>query len=323
MSSNVLGKKVAKIALSYEGAKTGDKKHRKLVDTFNKVEPNGMVASYKDYWCAISWTAWQILAGMSHKDVPMGYNVPRLIEEAKARKIWVESDSYTPRAGDGIIYDWQDSGKGDNTGNGDHIGVVYKCTKDTIYVIEGNAGDKGVCKKRKVAINGRYIRGFITPKYNAIYIDHLARRYAWAKGTPKATYQKKPNKYFKRAWHKHFPKKKIGSGCHQFVMLVMRVAGYKVMPLAWDKIIKYLSKRCTRIAFKGVSSLKKGDIFVYRRVDKKGVKHHHIFIIVEIDGKLMIAEANQGKSYAHINTSLKKTVKTYANTWLFRPKEVR
>ena len=324
--SNTLGKKVAKIALAYEGASTGDKKHKQLVDIFNKEKPNGQVASYRDYWCAIAWTAWQLKAGMKHEDVPMGYNVPQLVEQAKKRKIWVESDKYIPRAGDGIIYDWQDDGKGDNKGNGDHIGLVYKVTKSNIYVIEGNAGDKGVCKKRKVAINGRYIRGFITPKYNAIYIDHLARLYAWKKGTPKKKYAwkgGKARKSYRVAWKKFFPGKTINADCHRFVKLVMKAAGYKTMPLTWSKLIAYLKKRCVQVKFSHkTSQLRKGDIMVYRRIDSKGVKHYHIWIIVEIGGKLMIAEAQHQRNYAHINKSLKKAVKKYDKTWLFRPKEV-
>ena len=325
MSSNVLGRKVAKIALSYAGARTGDKKHRDLVDTFNKEHPNGQHASYSDYWCAIAWTAWQLKAGLTHDDVPMGYNVPQLVQQAKDRGIWVEDDKHAGRPGDGIVYDWQDSGAGDNKGGPDHIGTIYKVSRKTIYVIEGNAGDQGICKRRAVPINGRYIRGFICPRYNAIYIDWLARRYAWPKGTDKKKFAVKGGKpcmKFRKAWKKRFPKRKIGSGCHQYVMLVMRVAGYKVMPLAWSKIIKYLKERCKLIKFEHkASQLRKGDIMIYKRVDSNKKAHYHIWIVVEVGGKLMMAQANQGLYYAHITPSLSKALKKYAKTYLFRAKE--
>lgn len=320
MSSNIRGRKAAKIALSYDGAKTGSRKHKALVDTFNKLEPNGQVAGYKDYWCAIAWTAWQIKAGMSHDDVPMGYNVPQLVSQAKDRKIWVSAKGYTPRPGDGIVFDWN----GNNSG--DHIGMVYKADDDYVYTIEGNKGDAGTCGRRKLSKKNGTILGYICPKYNAIYIDFLARRYAWPKGTEKKKYAVKtgkPCKRFRNAWKKHFPKRKIGSGCHQYVMLVMRVAGYKVMPLKWDSIISYMKKRCTSVAYKGnTSQLRKGDIFIYRRI-ADGAKKYHIFFIVDVDGRLMIAEANQNRYYAHINSSLKKTTKTYDKVWLFRPREAK
>ena len=324
--SNVLGKKVAKIALTYEGCKTGDKKHKQIVDTFNKEKPNGQVASYKDYWCAIFWTAMQLKAGMTHKDVPMGYNVPQLVEQAKDRGIWIESDKHIPRKGDGIVYDWQDTGKGDNKGTGDHIGTVYKVSDTKIYVIEGNAGDEGVCKKRVVALNGRYIRGFICPKYNAIYLDILARKYAWKKGTAKKKYAWKGGKAckaYRKAWKKLFPDKTLNADCHRYVKLVMKSAGYKTMPLTWSKLIKYLKKRCDVVKFSHkTSQLKKGDIMVYRRIDSDGVKHYHIWMIVEVGGKLRIAEAQHKRAYAHINTNLKKACKKHDKTWLFRVKEV-
>lgn len=324
MSSNVLGRKVAKIALSYNGAITGSKKHKELVDVFNKEHPNGQHASYRDYWCAIAWTSWQLLAGMSHADVPMGYNVPQLVEQAKARGIWVEDDKHVPRTGDGIVYDWQDNGIGDNKGGADHIGVVYKVSDSTVYVIEGNAGNKGVCKKRTLPVNGRTIRGYICPKYNAVYIDYVARRLSYPKGTDKSKYKVKGGRaclHFRRSWKKRFPKRRMDSGCHQFVMLVMKVCGYKTMPLAWGKILKYLGERCIRInSNHSVSQVRKGDIMVYKRVDKKGVAHYHIWIVVKVDGKIMCAEANQGRYWSHIASTAKIT-KHYTKTYIFRPKE--
>lgn len=314
MSSNVLGRKVAKKALKYEGASTGSKKHKEIIKIFNTVKPDGYTANGKEFWCAIFYTAILTSMGFSQDEVPMSANVPNIVSKAKKMGLWSKS----PRVGNGIVYDWNVNG------TGDHIGFVYKIDDDYVYTIEGNAGNLGTCKRRKILKTDRTIMGYVAPKYNAIYIDYIARRYAWAKGTEKSKYKVKggkPNKFFRRAWKKHFPKEKIGSGCHQYVRLVMRVCGYKKMPLSWDKIIKYLKERCTQVAFKGnTNSLRKGDIFIYRRLDGN-VKKYHIFVIVEFGGKLMIAEANQNRYYAHINSSLKKTVKSYDKVWLFRPKE--
>ena len=65
-----------------------------------------------------------------------------------------------------MLYDWQDSGKGDNTGRADHIGIVEKVSGNTITIIEGNY--KQSVKRRTMKVNGRYIRGYGVPKYDAV-----------------------------------------------------------------------------------------------------------------------------------------------------------
>ena len=157
--------KVIDIAFEYLGCKQGSAKHKKLVDTFNKVKPHGETATYRDPWCAIAWTAWQILAGNTQKDVPMSYNCGEIITDAKKLGIWVEKDSTKPKKGWAILYDWDDSGKGDNTGGPDHVGLIYAVDDKWIYVIEGNKGTTSACGKRAVAISGKFIRGFVAPKY--------------------------------------------------------------------------------------------------------------------------------------------------------------
>lgn len=160
--------KVIDIALSYVGAKTGSAKHKELVKAFNSVKPHGEVASNKSPWCAIAWTAWQILAGNTAKVAPFSYNVGQLVADAKNLGIWIEADNITPKKGYGIVYDWDDGSnyaKTDNKNGPDHVGLVYDVDKKYIYVVEGNKGVEETCGKRAVPINGRYIRGFIAPKY--------------------------------------------------------------------------------------------------------------------------------------------------------------
>lgn len=157
--------KVVSIALSYVGATKRSEKHRKLVNAFNSVKPHGEVASLSDAWCAEAWTAWQILAGNTQKEVPMSYNCGRIISDAKRLGIWIENDGFRPAKGDAILYDWEDSGRGDNTGEPNHIGMVYDVDDKYIYVVEGNKGSASVCGKRKIPINGTYIRGFVHPHY--------------------------------------------------------------------------------------------------------------------------------------------------------------
>lgn len=55
----------------------------------------------------------------------------------------------------------------DNTGTPDHVGVIVEVHESAGYfvVVEGNYSN--AVKKRTLSINGRYIRGFISPKYDA------------------------------------------------------------------------------------------------------------------------------------------------------------
>lgn len=170
---------VTAIARTFLGATKKSAKHREIIATFNKVKPHGYKASTSDPWCAESWSAWQIMAGNTAKQVPLSASCTQIIADAKKLGIWQEDESVKPQIGWGVLYDWQDGGKGNNVGSPDHIGIVYAVDSKYLYVIEGNKGTASVCGTRAVAINGRYLRGFVKPKY---------------KEQKKVTY--KPNKAF-------------------------------------------------------------------------------------------------------------------------------
>jgi peptidoglycan hydrolase-like protein with peptidoglycan-binding domain len=168
---------VVAIALSFQGASRAGNKteralHKKVINTFNKVKPHGYTANLTDYWCAEYWTAMQILAGNKPSEVPMSASCTQLIADAKKLGIWVENENCKPKVGWGVIYDWQDGANyatTDNKGDVDHVGIIYSVDSKNFYVIEGNKGSApGVCGKRAVAINGRYVRGFIAPNYTAL-----------------------------------------------------------------------------------------------------------------------------------------------------------
>lgn len=89
-----------------------------------------------------------------------------MINDAKKMGIWQESDAYVPSPGDCVLYDWDDDGKGDCTGYPEHVGMVENCNGKTITVIEGNMSG-GIVGRRTLAVNGRYIRGFVVPKFTA------------------------------------------------------------------------------------------------------------------------------------------------------------
>lgn len=166
-----LRNQLVKTAESYLGTKQGQSLHKLIINTFNKVKPDGWAMTYSAPWCAAFASACAIETfGVSKakKYFPLSANCGTIITRAKSLGIWVESDSYKPGVGDWILYDWDDSGRGDNKGGPDHVGIVQKATSSQITVIEGNKGSKSEVAIREVPVNGRYIRGFVTPNYSAM-----------------------------------------------------------------------------------------------------------------------------------------------------------
>lgn len=164
---DIMGSRQAMVAKmkSWIGKNEADGSFREIIDIYNSHTPRarGYKLKYSDEWCAGTVSAAAIATGNTNA-VPLEVSCHYMIEGAKAKGIWVENDSYVPQGGDIILYDWQDSGIGDNTGNPDHVGVVEYTSGRIIHVIEGNNGEK--VARRELSVNGRYIRGFIVPKYS-------------------------------------------------------------------------------------------------------------------------------------------------------------
>lgn len=158
---------IVDIMLDWNGAKQGSSKHLEIVNLYNSLNPlpRGYKLQTSDAWCAATWSAAAAKAGYLNI-IPVECSCYYLIEAAKKMGIWQEDDTYTPNPGDAVLYDWDDGANyatTDNQGAPEHVGTVWKVVGSTIYVIEGNKSNAvGV---RELKINGRYIRGFICPKY--------------------------------------------------------------------------------------------------------------------------------------------------------------
>lgn len=152
-------------AISHIGVKEGSVLHHKIIDRYNarKPLPRDYAVKYTDAWCATFVSYLAIVMGYTDI-IPVECGCPQMIALAKEMGIWVEDDGYVPKPGDIPLYDWQDSGKGDNTGTPDHIGITEKAVNGVQTVIEGNYHD--AVGRRQIAVNGRYIRGYIVPKYD-------------------------------------------------------------------------------------------------------------------------------------------------------------
>ena len=158
--------KVVAQAQAWLGRKESDGSHKEIIDIYNSHKPlaRGYAVKYTDAWCAAFVSAVAIKLGYTDI-IPTECGCPSMITLMQKMGIWVEDENRVPNAGDIIFYDWQDSGSGDNKGGSDHVGIVEKVEGNTITVIEGNYSDS--VKRRSLAVNGRYIRGYGVPKYDA------------------------------------------------------------------------------------------------------------------------------------------------------------
>lgn len=149
---------------SWLGKNERDGSFKMIIDIYNSNVPlpRGYKVKYTDEWCATTMAAAAIATG-AKSIIPIECSCQKMIELAMNMGIWQENDSYIPRSGDIIMYDWQDNGKGDNAGRPDHVGIVETCDGTTITVIEGNKSES--VARRTLKVNGRYIRGYIVPSY--------------------------------------------------------------------------------------------------------------------------------------------------------------
>lgn len=155
---------VVNTAKKYIGCKESNGTHRKIIDLYNNHLPlaRRYIVKYTDSWCATFVSAVAIACGLTDI-MPTECSCSKMIALYQQKGRWVENDSYIPNPGDVIMYDWQDSGVGDNKGGADHVGIVVSVSGKTIKIIEGNYSD--AVKYRNIQVNGKYIRGYCVPDY--------------------------------------------------------------------------------------------------------------------------------------------------------------
>lgn len=165
--------KVVALARSWIGKNESDGSFKSIIDIYNSYEgtlPRGIKMQYDWAWCACTWSALAVALG--YTDVmPIEISCENLIKRAQEMGVWVEDDAYRPLPGDAVLYDWQDDGVGDDIAWPDHVGVVDSISGNTIVVIEGNKSN--AVGTRNLKVNGRYIRGFITPKFLDEEVDPI------------------------------------------------------------------------------------------------------------------------------------------------------
>lgn len=165
MTEKELRQKPVDYLAQYVGIKKGSAEHKAILAVLNN---SGLCTRYKmtvnDAWCATGASAAFIATGLADIFPCVECSCGNMIELAKKAGIWVENDAYIPKTSDAVLYDWDDSGAGDCTGWPDHVGLVVSVSGNTIRVIEANKSN--TVGYRDLSVNGRYIRGFITPKFS-------------------------------------------------------------------------------------------------------------------------------------------------------------
>ncbi len=158
--------KVVSVMMGWLGWSETNGKFKQIIDLYNSQNPLpvGYRVKYTDDWCAAGVTAAFIQAGM--EEIHCGEcSCPRMIEKYKKAGRWMEQDDYVPRPGDLILYDWEDSGRDDNVGQPNHVGMVTAVSDSTIRVIECNRNEK--VDYRLISVNSRYIRGYCLPDFKS------------------------------------------------------------------------------------------------------------------------------------------------------------
>lgn len=158
--------KVVDLVKSWEGKKESDGSYKTIIDIYNASAPfpRSTKMQYGWAWCACTWSALAKKLGYT-AIMPIEISCYYIIEQAKKMGCWQENDAYVPKEGDAVIYDWEDNGVGDNKGNPDHIGTIIEVHKSAGYMVVMEGNYSNAVKRRTISLNGKYIRGFITPKY--------------------------------------------------------------------------------------------------------------------------------------------------------------
>ena len=73
----------------------------------------------------------------------------------------MQDNSYEPRPGDIIFFDWSDESGQD--GLSDHVSIVQKVENGRVYTVEGNSGDE--CRQNSYSIGSSVIYGYGCPAY--------------------------------------------------------------------------------------------------------------------------------------------------------------
>lgn len=147
-------------AMRYIGVKEYSKKHKYIINEYNKIIPlpRNYKVKYSDAWCATFVSF--VLNKCNSVDTVYECSASKMYAKCKKENYLVNPENV--KVNDIVFYDWYD----DNSVN--HVGIICKIQDTLIKVIEGNKSDK--VGYRTISKFNRYIEGFARiPKKNHNY----------------------------------------------------------------------------------------------------------------------------------------------------------
>lgn len=155
---------VLNVMRSWLGFSEANGKFKQIIDLYNSVKPlpRGYAVKYTDEWCDTTVSAAGIKAGCSEL-IGRECGCEQHVKIFQSMGIWIEDGTITPKPGDVILYNWDDSTQ-PNDGYSDHIGFVESISGGQITCIEGNKGE--TVARRVLSVGNGYIRGYARPKYS-------------------------------------------------------------------------------------------------------------------------------------------------------------
>lgn len=159
----VTAQDVLNVMRSWIGYSEANGRYLEILNIYNSHKPlaRGYAIKPSDEWCDATVSAAAIKAGAVDL-IGTEVGVEKHVDIFKKKGIWIEDGSIKPKAGDIIVFNWDDSSQ-PNDGWSDHIGYVEQVSGNTITCIEGNMSEK--VGRRTINVGWGYIRGFARPKY--------------------------------------------------------------------------------------------------------------------------------------------------------------
>lgn len=169
MTATATAKQIVDTARGFIGRNEAAASHRLFIDLYNEYcvkhgYPRGYRVQYKDSWCDVFVSALFILNNAVDLIGGIECGVEEHVKIFQRIGIWIEDGRITPKSGDIIVFNWDDSTQ-PNDGYADHIGIVETVEGGQIVTIEGNYSDS--VKRRYLAVGDGRIRGYARPRYQS------------------------------------------------------------------------------------------------------------------------------------------------------------
>lgn len=159
----VTAQDVLNVMRSWLGYSEANRKYIEILNTYNSHKPlaRGYAIKPNDEWCDATVSAAAIKAGAVDL-IGTEVGVERHVDIFKAKGIWIEDGSITPKAGDVIVFNWDGTSQPNNDYS-DHIGYVESVSGGVITTIEGNSSE--AVRRKTYRVGQACIRGFARPRY--------------------------------------------------------------------------------------------------------------------------------------------------------------